>query len=458
MEIIKKIFSGNNSHKVKRTILVIEEKIKNQGSLQKVLSKKYHILMTADKEVAYKFAIQEKLHLIIISRNGKKTIDLCTKLKNEERTKNIPILVIAEDGSNIVEYYFQKIEGYLIKPFNGRKLLSHAEELIKNDKIFGEELEKTHNSKKCMEKLVSIIIPVYNDQKNLGSCLQSIYSCDERNFEVIVVDDYSNQNIKTITEYFPCKYLRLASNRGQSYARNVGVKNCLGEIILFTDSDCLVMPNWVEKFSDTLFRLHQKDDSIVAVCGQLKSDKGFIEMSHAYSGYAYVQGGKCRFTDYLNTSCVAIYKEDFLSSGGFSEDMRNGEDPDLALRLSDSYKKVLFEPSIWVIHNHGVHTCKDMLSKHRKWGYTLGLSLIEKHPRRFKLLRSLLSQPVIHFLTIAPLAIATTIKIIIFNFKSDKKVFMYFPGILINKIFFRWGIFIKSIQSSNNDNSWEKKK
>jgi len=50
-----------------------------------------------------------------------------------------------------------------------------------------------------MEKLVSIVIPVYNDQHNLRLCLQSIYDCDKFDFEVIVVDDASNQNIKMIS-------------------------------------------------------------------------------------------------------------------------------------------------------------------------------------------------------------------------------------------------------------------
>lgn len=376
------------------------------------------------------------------------TIDLCTKLKSEKRTQNIPILIIAGDGSNIVEYYFRRVDGYLIRPFSEGKLLFHIEELIKSGENFAGEFNEEYSNKNLYKKSVSIIIPVYNDQKNLGSCLQSIYDCDKQDYEVIVVDDASDQNIKIITDYFPCKYMRLPKNRGQSHARNVGVNNCSGEIVIFTDSDCFVMSHWVRKISNMLIRLHQKVDGIVAVCGQLRSDKGFVEMSHAYSGYAYVQGGKRRFINYLNTSCVAIYKSEFLSVGGFSEDMRNGEDPDLALRLSDHYKKVIFEPSIWVVHNHGIHTFQDMIAKHKKWGHTLGLSLIQKHPRRFKYLLPLLSKPLIHFLSIVPLAFATTIKIIVFNFSSDKNIIMHFPGILINKIYFRWGIFDRSLNHS----------
>ena len=136
MGIIKKIIDGSNGHKLKRTVLVIEEQVQNQNFIRRALRKKYQISMTANREVAYAIANQEKPDLIVLSRNGKKTIDLCAKLKSEERTQNIPILIIAEDGSNIVEYYFKRVEGYLIKPFSESRLLYHVEELIKSDKVF----------------------------------------------------------------------------------------------------------------------------------------------------------------------------------------------------------------------------------------------------------------------------------------------------------------------------------
>ena len=297
-----------------------------------------------------------------------------------------------------------------------------------------------------MQKLVSIVIPVFNDQKNLRACLESIYDCDEQNFDVIVVDDCSSQDIKMIVNEFPCQYIRLPFNKGQAYARNCGVKSISSEIILFTDSDCRVMKNWVKRLSDELVQA-RRVNNIVTVCGQVQSAEGFIEMSHTYTGYAYVQKGKRRFIEALNTSCTAIFREDFWKVGGFSEDMRvSGEDQDLALKLVENNRMIVFEPSIWVTHNHGVHTFKDMVLKHTKWGSTLGLSLMKKHPQKNRILLPLLSKPAVHFFLIIPLAIATTLKIVLYNFKSDKRICVYSPIILINKIFYRWGIFIKSIE------------
>ena len=61
MGIIKKIIDGSNGHKLKRTVLVIEEQVQNQNFIRRALRKKYQISMTANREVAYAFPQQFQL-------------------------------------------------------------------------------------------------------------------------------------------------------------------------------------------------------------------------------------------------------------------------------------------------------------------------------------------------------------------------------------------------------------
>src|SRR3989338_1170241 len=145
-----------------------------------------------------------------------------------------------------------------------------------------------------MNEYISVIIPVYNDKGNLERNLDSLFNTEDRNFEVIVVDDGSDDNPSLIVNKFPCKIIQLPVNKGQAYARNIGVKESNGEIILFTDSDCIVMKDWVRKLRDELIKSHKESENIVAVCGRLTSKKRFLEMCHAYAGYGYVQGGQRR--------------------------------------------------------------------------------------------------------------------------------------------------------------------
>ncbi|GKX51175.1 glycosyltransferase family 2 protein [Budvicia aquatica] len=105
-----------------------------------------------------------------------------------------------------------------------------------------------------MKKLISIIIPVYNVQKFIGACLDSILpqvrQCDV--VEVIIVDDGSQDASITIanqkiSEYGMDKRVRIISqrNQGLSAARNTGIKNSLGSYLAFLDSDDLVSSDYI---------------------------------------------------------------------------------------------------------------------------------------------------------------------------------------------------------------------
>jgi len=294
---------------------------------------------------------------------------------------------------------------------------------------------------KDLDVKTSVIIPVYNDKTNLFHCLESIFDTSYEEFEVIVIDDNSDENIEDVIGGFPCKYIKLQNNVGQSAARNIGVRKSSGDIVLFTDSDCVVMKDWVKRFTEEMVELRKSDQNISAVIGKLDSSKTFVEMAHVYSLYAYVLGGKQRYMDFINTSCAGVWKDSFLDVGGFSEDMRVGEDQELALKLVENDKKILFTPDIHIFHNHGIMSCKGTLLKNYQYGKTMGLDLYEKHPEKFAYWLKILSKPILHLFLIFPIALATTVKIIKYNIKCDWFVILYSPLIFLNKMIFRIGIF-----------------
>lgn len=94
-----------------------------------------------------------------------------------------------------------------------------------------------------MNKLLSIIVPCYNVEKYIITCLDSIYSknLDDSIFEVIVIDDESpDQVVKVASEYLTdkknCKIIR-QKNKGLGGARNTGIENAVGKFIIFMDPD-----------------------------------------------------------------------------------------------------------------------------------------------------------------------------------------------------------------------------
>lgn len=93
---------------------------------------------------------------------------------------------------------------------------------------------------------LSIIIPVYNGEKYILNCLETILSSKSDEFEVIVINDGSKDKTKEIIESISDNRIKLFnnSNHGVSYSRNYGLRKASGEYIMFVDADDLLCNNW----------------------------------------------------------------------------------------------------------------------------------------------------------------------------------------------------------------------
>jgi glycosyltransferase involved in cell wall biosynthesis len=95
---------------------------------------------------------------------------------------------------------------------------------------------------------VSVIVPVYNDAQRLATCLGALEAQTYRSdrFEVIVIDNASDEPIAPVIERFPHARPVFEAKASSYAARNAGLRQARGEIIAFTDADCLPYPNWIE--------------------------------------------------------------------------------------------------------------------------------------------------------------------------------------------------------------------
>lgn len=119
------------------------------------------------------------------------------------------------------------------------------------------------------QPLVSIIVPVYNVEKYIERCLDSIVSQTYRNLQIIVVNDGSPDNSEIIIEQFKKNDNRIVyikrQNGGLGAARNTGLEAAKGEYVCFIDSDDWVSKQYVERLVQVLLR----DDSQIAVCNMI---------------------------------------------------------------------------------------------------------------------------------------------------------------------------------------------
>lgn len=103
-----------------------------------------------------------------------------------------------------------------------------------------------------MSSVVSIIVPVYNSEKTLNRCVDSILNQTFHDWELLLIDDGSSDQSGKICDQYAAIDSRIKvfhkENGGVSSARNVGLANAVGKYIVFCDSDDWVYPSWLDNF------------------------------------------------------------------------------------------------------------------------------------------------------------------------------------------------------------------
>lgn len=138
-------------------------------------------------------------------------------------------------------------------------------------------MEKMGNilSEKTDLPLVSVIVPVYNVKGYLEECIDSITGQSYKKLEIIIIDDGSDDGSGDICDSFTDERIRVfhQENKGQSCARNLGLKHAKGEIISFIDADDKIGTYMIEGLLDNLLTY----DVPVSSCGYTRDPKRFTD-------------------------------------------------------------------------------------------------------------------------------------------------------------------------------------
>jgi len=211
--------------------------------------------------------------------------------------------------------------------------------------------------------LFSVVIPTYNRRELLAAALDSIWSQTFAGFEVIVVDDGSNDGT---LEYLSSLGERLqfltGCNRGPGAARNLGCERARGQYIAFLDSDDLWFPWTLETYAALVSEL----DSPAFIAGKPYR----FESAETLRALCREPLRSREFTDYLESgddwrwwgaSSFVIRADAFFLGGGFSMEDMNGEDADLALKLGDAGRFVqLVSPFTFGYREHSASVMRDL--------------------------------------------------------------------------------------------------
>ena len=227
---------------------------------------------------------------------------------------------------------------------------------------------------------VSVIVPVKNGAAHIGELLDSLMHVDyDRDMlEIIVVDGNSTDNTREIVSQYPVKLL-LEERPGLNAARNTGIKNSSGEIVAFTDVDCIIPEDWVSKIVDNF-----RDPQVGCVGGSVTgyydsflshySDESFIPVMRIFRKREVLDSVKP--PQKYPAGCNMAFKREALEKVGlFDEGIKYGFDEDeLVERICRGGYKMVLDPNVLVRHKHRP-ALKELLKQNFNYGKGLGLML-----------------------------------------------------------------------------------
>ncbi|WP_036486118.1 glycosyltransferase family 2 protein [Myxosarcina sp. GI1] len=201
-------------------------------------------------------------------------------------------------------------------------------------------------------KFVSVIIPVYNDRERLKLCLTALenQTYPQELYEVIVVDNASEESIAEIVACFDRVVLTTETRRGSYAARNQGIKIAKGELIAFTDSDCIPAADWLEKGVKRL--LSSTDYAVFA--GRI--DIFFKNTNRPTAAEVFDKICHLKQQDYVEkhhygaTANLFTFKQIFKEVGLFNARLKSGGDANWGQRVFAYGYPIIYADEVRISH------------------------------------------------------------------------------------------------------------
>jgi GT2 family glycosyltransferase len=271
---------------------------------------------------------------------------------------------------------------------------------------------------------VTVVIPTYNRENVLKECIKSLFNQTYPNdkYEIIIVDgsstDGTEELLKEYSKKAPCKMRWFIKKSNISEARNLGIKESLGEIVCFTDDDCVADKHWLENIV-----VHFSDKKIGGVGGKIIGYKstGVIEK---YGDYQFRQ--KVVKNNYIDASIMtanAAYRKSILKKiNGFDPNFRVLEDTDLGIRVMSMGYLLKYAPDAIVYHKHR-NTLLGILKRAYRYAAYGTRRICDKYPEKYPIQKIIL----LYFLRIGYLIITYPLILIRAPFEEDKLIFVAKP-------------------------------
>ncbi|MBN1540111.1 MAG: glycosyltransferase [Candidatus Thermoplasmatota archaeon] len=192
-----------------------------------------------------------------------------------------------------------------------------------------------------------------NGERTLEKCLDPLIDQTFRDFEIVIVDNWSTDGTFDIIERFEKKDQRVRSVRedriGRGPARNRGVKEAVGEIICWTDADCVVPKDWIERITKPI----RETDHDIVQGNEEAVASGFWSREAQKAGQRHIGSHVDGATiDHIDTKNLALRSSVLKEIGGFDQELLAMEDFDLKIRLKKKGYSFRYLNDLRVKHHH----------------------------------------------------------------------------------------------------------
>jgi lipopolysaccharide/colanic/teichoic acid biosynthesis glycosyltransferase/glycosyltransferase involved in cell wall biosynthesis len=196
---------------------------------------------------------------------------------------------------------------------------------------------------------VSVVIPAFNAEATIPHCLAGLKNQSfADSFEIIVVDDGSTDQTATLASAADVTVITTPRGRPAA-ARNAGIDKAVGDLICFTDADCIPHPDWLLHITAPF-----SDESVVACKGiystrQKELVARFVQLEYE-DKYDLLRTQDS--IDFIDTYSAAYRRNVLLVNGGFDERFHYLEDQELSFRLAARGYRMVFQELAVVEHQH----------------------------------------------------------------------------------------------------------
>lgn len=195
-------------------------------------------------------------------------------------------------------------------------------------------------------KNISVIVPIYNSEKYISRCIDSILNQEYKDFELLLINDGSTDNTINIINSYDDERIKIYSqeNKGAGSARNLGLKYATGKYIVFVDSDDIIKSDYLK----IMIELIEKNNADIVACLYEKNVENIIENQTKNNEYIEILNNEKAFKylislpEKIPMSVVGkIFLKEIIENNLFDEN-NYYEDIEFATKVFLNSKKVVF--------------------------------------------------------------------------------------------------------------------